>query len=104
MFTIITNLYINISFFCIFLYIIEMMLTHFRIGNMPDVWKMLRELQESLDEMENEKLKTFMNNLINSCIEFPINSIILVVVLSFVPIFHLLVIWSLLKSLKERFN
>ena len=104
MFSIILNLYINISFICIFLYIIEMMLNNLHIGNVPDVWKMLRELQQSLDEIENEQVKLFINNLINACIEFPINSLILIIVLSFIPVFNLLVILSLLKSLKNRFN
>lgn len=104
MFSIIINLYINISFICLFLYIIEMMLNHFHIGTMPDVWKMLKELQESLDEIKNEDFKISMSNLVNACIEYPINSLILIAVVSFVPLLHLLVIWSELKSLKERFN
>lgn len=98
----IINLYFTLSLICLFLNAFEMMLTRLGIGPRPDPWEVMKEMQELLDDMEEGKMKNFMINLTDACVDNPANVMIIMMLLSFAPLIHILVILSTIKSLLEK--
>lgn len=98
------NLYYNISIICIFLNLLLELLDYYGIGEMPDAWQQMKELQENLDSINSEKLKMMINNFIDACVNYPANAIIFTILISFTPILHILIIISTAASILERFK
>lgn len=100
----IINLYITISLICLFLNAFEMMLIRLGYGDRPDPFEVMKEMQELLDSMEEGKMKNFILNITDACVDNPTNVMIIMMLLSFAPIINIFVILSTLKSLLEKLS
>ncbi|MFC0903700.1 hypothetical protein ACFHWD_03225 [Clostridium sp. MT-14] len=96
----ILGLYIKISIFTFILFIISSSLTKIGFGEV-DVFKSFNEVNKQLEEMNDEKIKNFCNNMLNSCINNPMNILMYELVFAFTPIVH---IFFLIYEIKDIIN
>jgi hypothetical protein len=104
MFSILFNFYLNLSLICILTTFLPLIMTKLNIGNNPDVWKLLKEIQESIEAIEDENIRVKMTNFMNVMIEFPENAIMFMIAMSCLPILHIFVLKSNIKVLFDRFK
>lgn len=97
------TLYLHISIVCLFLYMFYFAMVKCHVGKEIDTWQQLKDMQNSIDQLD-EKAQRFMNNLFNSCVNNPSNICILTIILSFTPLIHMIVLFSIFKSIIEKLN
>lgn len=99
----ILTLYLHISLICLILYMIYLTMVKCHIGKELDPFKQLQDLQESIEQLD-EKSQNFINNFVNNCIANPNSIFILSFIFSFMPVIHIVFIYTISKSIIEKFN
>jgi hypothetical protein len=75
----------------------------YHIGKEIDTWQELKDVQNSIDQLD-EKTQQFMNNLFNNCVNNSSNAFILIIIFSFTPLIHIILLFVIFKSIIEKLN
>ena len=97
------TLYLYISILCLLFYMIYYMMVKCHIGKKIDTWQELKDVQDSIDQLD-KNTQQFMNNLFNNCINNSGNAFILTIMFSFTPLIHIFLLFVIFKSIIEKLN
>jgi hypothetical protein len=76
------------------------------IGVFPheDIFTIFKEINDSLEEINNPKLTEFINNLVNFLVNNPIMDAVLVLTICIMPIINIIFLISEIRELYDKFK
>jgi hypothetical protein len=93
------TIYIVISLACILTVFTQVLLSWLGVIPRVDVFKMLNDLHDKLQSIEDEKVREVIMNLVDAIVTNPIYAIVFILTISFLPLFNIFVLKVYIEDL-----
>jgi hypothetical protein len=104
MLSIIFTIYITISLLNLFVVLLDMTLRNLGVLPRIDVFKILNEINDMVEGIEDEKLRNMIANFFDRCLTEPIYAIMMTISLCFFPVLNIFLLKSQYDTLVNGFK